>query len=307
MSSETSPISTFDRSCQHWSEEGRLGMEAFYRLAAKDYRQLATGVEWADVIAVLRAQFSDRLRVLDVACGSGQFPSALQEYGGWGADDAAAGDLTIPYTLLDPSQFSIDTAKQKLKPPFVAAEELRCTAQDLDLSSSQHYPIVWATHALYCVPTEELGLAIEKMVAATHSAGLGFIAHASESAHYLRFHHEYLRSKHSSGSVPYCTGEEVMAALGTQLDADQLFFHPIEYDGTVDLDDKETAERYLQRCLFDNDLRLEQMMDDELLGPYLRGCIDQPNRVWRFHQRTWMMFYGEQAARASRWICDPSD
>jgi SAM-dependent methyltransferase len=306
MSSETPPISTFDRSCQHWSEEGRLGMEAFYLLAAKDYRRLATSVKWADVIAVLRAQFSDRLRVLDVACGSGQFPSALQQYGGWGASDPAAGDLTIPYTLLDPSQFSIDTAKEKLQPPFAAADELLCTAQELDISPAT-FPIVWATHAVYCVPTEELELAIEKMMTATDSAGLGFIAHASESSHYLKFHQEYLGSKHSSGSVPYCTGEEVMAALQSQLGSDELFFHAIEYDGTVALDNRETAERYLQRCLFDDDLTLDQMMDDEHLGPYLRGCMDEPNGVWRFHQRTWMMFYGEQASRASHWIHDVAD
>ncbi len=281
-------------------------MEAFYRLAAKDYRRLATSVKWADVIAVLRSQFSDRLRVLDVACGSGQFPSALQQYGGWGASNPAVGDLAIPYTLLDPSQFSIDTAKEKLQPPFAAADELLCTAQELDISS-EPFPIVWATHALYCVPAEELELAIKNMLAATDPAGLGFIAHASESAHYLKFHQEYLRSKHSSGSVPYCTGEEVMTALQSQLGADQLFCYPIEYDGTVDLNDKETAERYLQRCLFDDDLTLDQMMDGEHLRPYLRGCMDEPNGVWRFHQRTWMMFYGEQAAHASQWIHDVPD
>ncbi len=306
MSSETPSISTFDRSCQHWSEDGRLGMEAFYRLAAKDYRRLAISVKWVDVIAVLRAQFSHRLRVLDVACGSGQFPLALQQYGGWGANSPAAGDLTIPYTLLDPSQFSIDTAKQKLQPPFAAADELLCTAQELD-AASDPFPIVWATHALYCVPSEELELAIKKMVAATDLAGLGFIAHASESAHYLKFHQEYLRSKHSSGSVPYCTAEEVMAALQSQIGADRLFFHAIDYDGTVDLDDKETAERYLQRCLFDDDLTLDQMLADEHLAPYLRDCMDEPNGVWRFHQRTWMMFYGEQASRASDWIHDVAD
>lgn len=306
MSFANPPLSTFDRSCQHWSEEGRLGMEAFYRLAAIDYRQLATSVRWADVIAMLRAQFSDRLRVLDIACGSGQFPSALQQYGDWGESDPAAGDLTIPYTLLDPSQFSIDTAKEKLKPPFAAAEELRCTAQELVIPA-EPFPIVWATHALYCVPTEELELAISRIVAATHSAGFGFIAHASESSHYLRFHQEYLQSKHSSGSVPYCTAEEVMAALQSQLDADQLFYYPIEYDGMVDFDDTETAERYLQRCLFDDDLRLDQMLEDEHLGTYLGGCMDEPNRVWRFHQQTWLIFYGEQAAQAPRWIRHLSD
>lgn len=301
MSSETSPISTFDRSCQHWSERGRLGMEAFYRLAAKDYRQLATSVKWSEVIAALRTQFDDRLRVLDVACGSGQFPSALQQYGGWGKNDSATKGLEIPYTLLDPSQFSIDTAKQKLQPPFTAAEELLCTAQELD-TSPEPYPIVWATHALYCVPSEQLPLAIEKMIAATDSEGLGYIAHASESAHYLKFHQEYLQSKHSSGSVPYCTAEEVMAALTSQLGADQLLCHAIDYDGTVALDDTETAERYLQRCLFDDDLSLDQMMKDQHLGPYLRGCMDRTNNVWRFHQRTWMMFYGELAAKASKWV-----
>lgn len=282
-------------------------MEAFYRLAAKDYRQLATSVKWADVIAVLRSQFSDDLRILDVACGSGQFPSALQQYGGWAASDSAVGDLTIPYTLLDPSQFSIDTAKDKLRPPFAAADELLCTAQELQIPSPL-FPIVWATHALYCVPTTELELAIKKIVAATDSAGLGFIAHASESAHYLKFHKEYLRSKHSSGSVPYCTAEEIMAALQSQLGDDELFFHPIEYDGTVDLNDNVTAERYLQRCLFDNDLTLNQMMADKHLGPYLIGCIDKPNQVWRFRQKTWMLFYGKQASQAAGWICDsPSD
>lgn len=306
MSSETQPISTFDRSCQHWSEDGRLGMEAFYRLAAKDYRELAESVKWADVIAQLRAQFDDQLRVLDVACGSGQFPAALQQYGGWGPQDAATRELTIPYSLLDPSQFSIDTARQKLQPPFVAADELQCTAQELELTSNP-FPIVWATHALYCVPSAELDLAVEKMVAATDTAGLGFIAHASESAHYLKFHQEYLQSKHSSGSVPYCTAEEVMAALQSKIGADQFFCHPIEYDGTVSLDDKETAERYLQRCLFDDELTLDQMMDDKHLQPYLQSCIDEPNHVWRFHQRTWMIFYGEQASQASGWICDSPD
>ncbi|MDB4809907.1 class I SAM-dependent methyltransferase [bacterium] len=281
-------------------------MEAFYRLAAKDYQLLATSVKWTNVITDLRAQFNDQLKVLDVACGSGQFPSALQQFGGWNASNPAIGNLTIPYTLLDPSQFSIDTAKEKLQPPFSAADELRCTAQQLD-HPSDPFSIVWATHALYCVPAAELDVAIKKMVTATHSSGLGFIAHASESAHYLKFHQEYLQSKFSSGSVPYCTAEEVMLTLQSQLAADQLSCHAIEYDGTVDLNDKVTVERYLQRCLFDDGLTLEQMMADEHLGPYLCNCRDESNGVWRFRQRTWMMFYGEQAKRASGWVVESSD
>lgn len=278
-------------------------MDAFYRLAAKDYRHLAESIRWTEVIATLRKQFDDRLSVLDVACGSGQFPSALQQYGGWGPADLAVQDLSIPYALLDPSQFSIDTAREKLRPPFEAAEELLCTAQQLN-QPDRRYPIVWATHALYCVPSTEIDIALARMIEATDIKGLGFIAHASESAHYLKFHQEYLRSKYSSGSLPYCSAEEVMAGLRSHLSDDELFFHPIEYDGTVHLSDTETAERYLQRCLFDDDLTLDQMMSDEHLGSYLDRCVDKQQGVWRFRQRTWLMFYGKHAPKAAKWIVE---
>lgn len=280
-------------------------MEAFYRLAAKDYRLLAESVKWNEVIGVLRQQFNDELRVLDVACGSGQFPHALQQYGGWAASDPAVKDLTIPYALLDPSQFSIDTAKEKLQPPFSAADEFCCTAQDLTFASNP-FPVVWATHALYCVPASELELAMQKVVAATASNGLGFIAHASESSHYLKFHHEYLNSPHSSGSVPFCTGEEVIAALRSILGEDQVHCHAIEYEGNVDLADTETVQRYLQRCLFDDDLTLDQMMADEKLRSYLDGCADSSTGQWHFRQRTWMIFYGDLASNAPQWIRNDS-
>jgi len=306
MSSNTDSLSTFQRSCQHWSEDGRLGMEAFYRLAAKDYRLLAERVQWDRVIAALRTRFHDQLRVLDVACGSGQFPSALQEFGGWSADDDAVSGLTIPYALLDPSQFSIDTAKEKLHPPFVAADEFCCTAQDLTLDS-RPFPIVWATHALYCVPASELELAMQKVVAATDPTGLGFIAHASESSHYLRFHHEYLKSSHTSGSVPFCTGEEVIAALRGILGDDRVHCQAIEYEGNVELEDTETAQRYLQRCLFDDDITLDQMQSDATLSAYLDECRDTAAGVWRFRQRTWMIFYGDSASEAPQWINEGSD
>jgi len=50
-------------------------MQAFYALAAEDYRQLAGARDWA---ADLRGHAADgRVRLLDVACGSGKFPAAL--------------------------------------------------------------------------------------------------------------------------------------------------------------------------------------------------------------------------------------
>ena len=37
---------TFQRSCEHWSEESRYEMDHFYALASVDYKYLAEAVDW---------------------------------------------------------------------------------------------------------------------------------------------------------------------------------------------------------------------------------------------------------------------
>jgi SAM-dependent methyltransferase len=70
---------TEQRSLAHWAEAGRAGMEAFYALAVEDYRRMVAARDWA---ADLRGHAVEgRVRVLDVACGSGKFPAELMRRG----------------------------------------------------------------------------------------------------------------------------------------------------------------------------------------------------------------------------------
>ena len=69
------PVTTEQRSLAHWAEDGWAGMEAFYALAVEDYRRMVAARDWA---ADLRGHAVEgRVRVLDVACGSGKFPAEL--------------------------------------------------------------------------------------------------------------------------------------------------------------------------------------------------------------------------------------
>jgi ubiquinone/menaquinone biosynthesis C-methylase UbiE len=287
----SSELSTFDRSCNHWSETGRDGMAAFYKLAAYDYRLLAEQLDWSSLFRSLQSEFGSPIRLLDVACGSGQFPNALLEF----TDLDRVPDLSVTYDLLDPSAFSINVAREKLRPPFTPGAELQCTAQDLQRPSDP-YAIEWATHALYCVPSTELQVAIEQMRAALAPQGLGFIAHASQSAHYIEFQKLYLRSSYSATTAePFCSGEQVLSTLQEQLGDDHVHAWTIDYEGQLPLDDRATAELYLQRCLFDDAVTLDQMLADEHMGDYVRSCMDSETQRWRFSQRTWLIFYGEMA------------
>ncbi len=279
---------TFARSCQHWSQEGRAGMEAFYRLANIDYQLLAEQIDWGKVFHELGQRSRSEVRLLDVACGSGQFPAALLKYCGL----EKCQNLTVKYSLLDPSEFSIRTARQRLISPFEPSEEYLCTVQQFDPPASQ-YAVVWATHALYCVPQCELEVAVDQMLAALEPAGLGFIAHASQQSHYVRFHDLYLQSLRSDNAAPFSTGEQIIEVLQAKVGTAALQRWTIDYEGTLDLQDRETAERYLQRCLFDDTISLDRMLADQPMGEYLQSCIDNTSGTWRFPQKASLVFFGE--------------
>ena len=91
-------------------------MEAFYALATEDYHQLVLAADWPQLLGRVA---QPGWRVLDVACGSGKFPTALDSY----VDLTGLPD--VAYDLLDPSTFfSIAEARSHLRHrAFVARHE----------------------------------------------------------------------------------------------------------------------------------------------------------------------------------------
>ncbi|MCV7419048.1 class I SAM-dependent methyltransferase [Mycobacterium yunnanensis] len=267
------PPDTAQRSLEHWSEAGRAEMEAFYALATEDYRQLVAARDWnADLAS---HAVGGRVRLLDVACGSGKFPTAL----------LAGGLATAPVIevdLLDPSAFSIAEARSTLAPPFVAAGEHEVLLQDF---SGSGYDVAWATHALYALPPAELAAGVAKMVASLRPGGFGVVAQASSRSHYLTFYDAY-RESFAPDATPYTDAEGVAAALrdaGAPVEVQLLSYRTGTSDRTV-------AEGFLQRCAFDDTVTLEQMEASDALGRYLSGCRG-PDGAYAFqheaHLITW--------------------
>ena len=272
---------TFERSCAHWSEQGRREMESFYVLAVEDYRQLAIAFDWAAWLQAHERRADGRpVRLLDVACGSGKFPSALQEHAGL----SGAALRPIQYDLLDPTSFAIDEARSVLRAPFQPGEEFLCRLQDL--TSAQDYDVIWATHALYALPPDELKDGLEKFIAAIAPGGAGFIAHASEKAHYLKFYRPYLETIKQGAGTPYTSAEQIVGALeslGVKMEVRDIVYDARAPEGSPEV------EGYLQRCLFDDTLSLSDMLANPALASYLETCRD--DQGWRFRQHVKMMFF----------------
>jgi SAM-dependent methyltransferase len=250
------PPDTAQRSLEHWSEAGRAEMQAFYALATEDYRQLARARDWA---ADLRRHAVDgRVRLLDVACGSGKFPAALM----------AAGlplEPAVHVDLLDPSAFSLAEARGVLAAPFVAADEYEIVIQDFDNPGA--YDVAWATHALYALPPDALAAGVARMVAALRPGGFGVVAQACCRSHYLAFYEAY-RAAFAPTVAPYTDAEGVAAALRSA--GADVTVQVLEY--RTGSSDRAVVEGFLQRCAFDDTVSLEQMETREPLATYLAGC-----------------------------------
>jgi len=276
----TDTSDTFQRSCEHWSETGRREMEDFYALATVDYRYLAQALNWKAWLETQQARVAGRpLRLLDVACGSGKFPAALAHH----ADVGSASILPIDYALLDPSAFSIAEAREALSALFVAGAEYEMTLQMLDCPRGA-FDIVWATHALYALPAAELQIGLERFTNALGSSG--FIAHACEEAHYLRFYRLFLDAFHDGRGTPYTSAERITATLehmGVSFETQEL-----TYENGASEKQRQQIESYLQRCVFDDSVSLEQMLAHPITGTYLASC--RHDDEWRFAQRVMLIF-----------------
>ena len=269
------------RSNAHWSEAGRAGMEAFYTLATDDYRHLALARDWRGLFAEAQRRAGDRsLRLLDVACGSGKFPNALVRQAGLGE----AGLHPVETALLDPSAFSIAEARAALPAPFRAAAEHETTLQAF-VPPAEGYDIVWATHALYAIPREELAAALGVFRAAIAPGGVGLIAHSAEAGHYVAFHRQYLAAFDPDGAPPYVSAEVIADTFrnaGAEVTTDEVI-----YDSMAGLDRRDAVEGYLQRCVFDDRASLADMEAAAPLSDYLADC--RRPEGWRFAQRVWLM------------------
>lgn len=255
-------------------------MEDFYTLASVDYQYLARALDWRVWFEAQQAQVGERsLRLLDVACGSGKFPTALVREARLGS----AAIRPVDYALLDPSAFSLAEARRALEMPFAAGREYQTTLQGLDCLRGA-FDIVWATHALYALPAAELQAGLDRFMHAL--AGTGVIAHACEDSHYLRFYGHFLDAFHGGKGTPYTSAEQIAAMLermGVAFKSEEIV-----YENRARQAECQRVEGYLQRCVFDDSVDLPRMLAHPTTGAYLEGCRREGE--WRFVQRALLLF-----------------
>ena len=146
------------------------------------------------------------------------------------------------------------------------------------------YDIIWATHALYAVPKNELKDSLKRFIFGM--ARSGFIAHASEESHYLNFYRHYLNGFKGGSGEPYSSAEQILQTL--EEIGIPFRVETITYENGVSENAYSQVEGYLQRCIFDDTIDLKAMLGNSTTGPYLESCLKDGR--WSFKQQVMLIF-----------------
>jgi hypothetical protein len=146
------------------------------------------------------------------------------------------------------------------------------------------FDIVWATHALYALPVTELQAGLKRFMHALK--GIGFIAHACEDSHYLRFYRHFLEAFYKGQGTPYTSAEQIMVTLKSMSVTFEA--REITYENGAPDTQRHQVQGYLQRCVFDDSVSLDDMLTNPITGDYLATCRHAGE--WRFSQRVMLIF-----------------
>ena len=108
----------------------------------------------------------------------------------------------------------------------------------------------------------------------------------SSQSHYLGFYEHYLLGFKGDAGEQYTSSEQILETL-TRMGI-PFAIKQISYANGAPQSNEQKVERYLQRCLLDDTVRLKDMLTNNVTGPYLETC--RKNGMWQFTQKVIMIF-----------------
>jgi H+-transporting ATPase len=267
--------------------DGAAWLQGFETGMHEDYRTLAAVFDWAALLRGAAPPGGGPARVLDCGCGCGSFPASLARAGGLDG-------LSFTVDLLDPSEYALRVAAQRLAPPFAAGTAIHGRVQALDACGA--YDVAWAVHSLYAVPRADLRRALTRLRAAVRPGGVLALVHGAREGHLCRFHArlvEHARAHPSPGAprrphLPHLLAAEDIEA---ELRAQGVPFRVAEVGHTtaVPADAPQLLEAYLQGCAVAGGAAdapsLRDMHAAPAVGQYIRAMRDWERTQYHFAQR----------------------
>jgi len=219
-----------------------------------DYRVLAQHYDWSKlIIDIVQKKQTSEISILDVACGTGRWLQAFQNYvlkskKNQHILDCSNSSISISYHFLDPSETSLKMAYNRPDPLITKGNQYNIKLQDAAFSHSEKFDIIWMMHGFYAIPKNEIRQAVSKLIDMLSDNGICFIAQAGRNAFYIDFYKQYCRYFNLKETTHFTSAEDIIEIL---LDMNISFENnTFNYNEYIDSNQNKTLWHYLfQECI----------------------------------------------------------
>jgi SAM-dependent methyltransferase len=240
-------------------------------IIAVEYEELVAGFPFADRLA----KFPAAIRLLDVGCGTGIFPSYL--------DKRLPTDIAFECDLLDISAVSLETADRTLSAlkRYQVRSLIEASIEKIPerfLETHPPYDVIWAIHSLTTVDRSSMAHVLSRLVSMLAPSGSLFIYQLTAQSTYQKLHKMYLEG-HPNGRAAAAFLEFEATVAHLQRQEVPFAVYPFAFDHVVPESQPSLLESYLRKCILD-----DQVDVLDFYAHILDEYRDEENACYRFPQ-----------------------